>query len=328
MQRVARHGRSRYGYLVVRPWLKGLAFAGCALALTLWAIDGEAKLSNAWVDVTTTQSETGCAVDPRTMTAAGCSILRQDTALAADPEPGRWGKIECAADSRYRHMITGGDSHPKTNGARQRNSAYRRLTVFDGDDVYGERCELGRNTHTNGENAPGQTSGTFALYRQGEHKITFFSQRYSTGFDVNANAWQQVAQMKQAQPYADAVPDGVALELQVFRGRLRLLTFWTTKWSTAAPAKNVWVRYALDVVYSADPNIGKVKVYVDRNGDGDALDRGERSPMITGQTLGAESSTGQPIPSFLMVGIYHDRSINCQPPTGCSVDIDNAQVVG
>jgi hypothetical protein len=224
-------------------------------------------------------------------------------------------------------MIGGGDTHPRADGTRQRNSAYRRLAVIDGDDFYGERCELGRNDSRHGENTGNQTSGTFALYRQGEHKITFFSQRYSTEFDANAHSWQQIGQMKQAEPYADAVPTGVALELQIYAGRLRLSTFWTTRWSTPAPAKNVWVRYALDVVYSTHPTVGKVKLYVDLNGDGDALDRGEQSPVVTGQTLASEASTGRPLPSALMLGIYHSPVIACPAPSGCHVDIDNVQVV-
>jgi hypothetical protein len=262
------------------------------------------------------------------MTAPGCSTLRQDTGLAANPEPGQWGKIDCAADSRYRYITTAGDAARRATGAVQQNRAFRRLTVLDGDDDYGERCELGRNNHADGENAPGQTSGTFALYQEGEHKITFFSQRYADGFDANADAWQQVAQIKQAQPYTDVAPVGVALELQIFRGRLRLSTFWTTRWSAPAPKRNVWIRYALDVVYSTDPAIGRVRLYVDRNGDGDALDRGERSPILRGTTISRDADTGEPNPNVLILGIYHAPSIACPAPNGCSIDIDNVQVMG
>ena len=47
-------------------------------------------------------------------------------------------------------------------------------------------------------------------------------------------------------------------------------------WS--APARTrMWTRFAFDVNYSVDPRLGSVRVYVDTNGDGDALDRGERS---------------------------------------------------
>ena len=115
---------------------------------------------------------------------------------------------------------------------------------------------------------------------------------------------------------------------QIFGGRLRLYNFDTRVWSIRAPRHGVWVRYAFDVVYSTDPAKGSVKVYVDLNGDGDALDRGEQSPRIMMATLARDTQTGAPIPDHLRIGIYHDSSIACPPPAGCSVDVDNVQVVG
>jgi hypothetical protein len=75
---------------------------------------------------------------------------------------------------------------------------------------------------------------------------------------------------------------------------------------------------------------------VDRNGDGDALDDGEQSPRIATSTLATELSgnasgglaAGDPIPSHLRLGLYHNPTISCPGPTGCPVDVDNVQVVG
>ena len=44
------------------------------------------------------------------------------------------------------------------------------------------------------------------------------------------------------------------------------------------PANGIWVRYAMDVVYSSNPNVGSMKLYADTNGDGDFTDAGEQSP--------------------------------------------------
>ena len=110
----------------------------------------------------------GCAVDRATMTAAGCKILRSDTGINADPEPGLWGSIEAVSDSRYQHFTSGGDTHVKADGTSQGDSAYRRMTVIDGDDYWGERAELGRNWWQNGENGGSETDGAFALAHEGD----------------------------------------------------------------------------------------------------------------------------------------------------------------
>jgi hypothetical protein len=268
-----------------------------------------------------------CEVHPATMTARGCKLLRTDGAGAVDPAAGLWGNIECASPSREQRIARRGDLGRRADGRKQGNAAYRRLTVIDGDDFYGERCELGRNERRYGESRGSQTSGTFALYQEGEHRITFFSQRYSARFPMNAPVWQVIMQMKQTQPYSDS-DLGVALELQIFGGRLRLYNFDASKWSVRAPRERVWVRYALDVVYSADPAVGSVKIYVDLNGDGDFRDRGEQSARMSMPTLARETGTGAPIPDHLRLGIYHNASIRCPPPSGCYVDLDNVQVVG
>ena len=38
-------------------------------------------------------------------------------------------------------------------------------------------------------------------------------------------------------------------------------------------------------------------------------------------------ATGAPIPSHLRAGIYHNPVIPCVAPSGCSVDVDNVQVM-
>jgi hypothetical protein len=264
------------------------------------------------------------------MTSSGCAILRQDTAASSDLL-GMWGSIDCASSSRVAWSATSGDPHQTADGSLQGNTAYRTLTVLDGDNFYGERCEIGRNERRYGE---GGSWGTLALYKQGQHRITYFSERYPAGFQPNVNAWQTVAQMKQTQPYVNDGGNGVALELQIYGGQLRLFHNWTQQWATPAPASGSWTRYALDVVYSTDPAVGSVKVYVDLNGDGDALDAGEQSPLMHMATLETEAGSGgdgigpgDPIPDHLRLGVYHDPSISCPAPTGCSVQVDNVQIV-
>ena len=258
----------------------------------------------------------------------GCRTKLSDTAAGSNPRP-TWGSIDCQSESRYQQIASGGDPHPKATGAPQGNEDFRRLRVIDGDDVWGERCELGENW---------RRTGPTVLYHAGDRRITFFSERYpSDGFNPDINTWQTVMQMKQTQP-ADNAGQGPVLELQIYGGRLRLFNSWTQRWSTPAPELDTWIRYALDVKYSTKRSRGSVRVTVDLNGDGDTRDAGEESPRMHMRTLLRETdgpngtgdglAPGDPIPDHLRLGIYHDPSISCPAPVGCPIDIDNVQVVG
>jgi hypothetical protein len=280
-----------------------------------------------------------CVFHPATMTVQGCTVMKSDTGSSTDPAS-LWGSIDCASDSRASVVRSGGDPHPTAAGAPQGDDDYRRLTVLDGDNLSGERCELGRNEQRYGSDGG---DGTFQLYREGERRVTFVSFRLPEDFHLEHTSFQNVLQMKQAQP-SDNGGGIPVLSLQVTNGEWRLThasspaggtseTLWEVPASTG-----VWVRVALDVTYSQYAGEGRVKLYLDRNGDGDTLDADERSPTITTHTLkyetaGAEGDTdglepGDSIPSHLRVGLYHDPSLACPAPSGCSVEVDNVQVVG
>jgi hypothetical protein len=270
------------------------------------------------------------------MTSTACTVLRSDTSAETDPQPGLWGPIDCATAARYRYVRGHGDRSRTASGRRQRNDAYRRLKVMSGDNYYGQRCELGHNESLFGENQGSQTTGTFALYHQGDRAITYFSERYPDSFSRSVDAWQTVMQMKQTQP-ADNPGRGPILELQIYDHQLHLATSWHEIWTTRAPAADRWIRYAVAAHYSADPGVGSVKIYVDLNGDGDFLDPGEQSPRfhittLLTETLGLNGTAdglapGDAIPDHLRLGLYMNPSIPCLPPDGCSVDIDNVQVL-
>lgn len=101
-----------------------------------------------------------------------------------------WGGNYCQNASRLSYITSGGDTHVTATGAPQGDLAFRRTTVFDGDDVWGERCELGWDNRRSPS----------AFYRQGTHRITDMSFRLPSNFPINANTWQVVIQMKQAAP--------------------------------------------------------------------------------------------------------------------------------
>jgi hypothetical protein len=199
------------------------------------------------------------------------------------------------------------------------------VTVLDGDDWSGERCELGMNDHQ---------LGPTAFYREGMRRASYFSLRLPNNFPLAANTWQTVFQMKQAQP-SDNGGGVPILFMGAYLGRWHIESLNGEYWSFPAQ-QNVWTRFVFDVKYSQDPNQGWVQVSVDLNGDGQ-LSSGERSPVIHTNTLKAESdgpngtsdglAPGDSIPSHMRAGIYHNASIVCPPPNGCSTEVDNFQVL-
>lgn len=246
---------------------------------------------------------------------SGCPSLFADSGGSLDPAEA-WGKLDCAAASRHRVI----DGH-------------RELTVLDGDDVWGERCEVGRNDHR---------TGPTALFREGDRAVTSASFRLPASYPLEDTRWQVVMQMKQTQPSANGGGTPV-ISLEAKGGRWRLLQSTSSGPSgdtrelwTAPAQRGVWTRFAFDVTYSQDPAKGAIRAYADLNGDGDAADASERSPELRTYTLKRETeggsatdgiAPGDSIPSHLRMGIYHHPDIPCPPPTGCAVELDDVQVL-
>lgn len=302
---------------------------------TVAAIVLAAAACDAASPVKSTPGTNGCLVGKRPA-ASICRILRNDTGHVRNPS-GLWGKVDCVKRSRQQRVLGGGDRLPRADGRRQGNRSYRRMTVYDGDNVWGERCELARNEHRHGgKGGP----GTFNLYREGETRITQMSIRLPRSYPLNSSKWQVISQMKQTQP-ANNGSGTSAISLSARRGRWELTQSRSVLNSAharilwAAPArKRTWTRISLVVTYSQYPSQGSIRIFADRNGDGDVRDRRERSRVFHTYTLKRETpggkadgiDPGESIPSHLRVGIYHDPSVHCPKPRGCSVDIDNVQV--
>jgi len=308
-----------------------LVYSGAFIAcLAVGVLVGLATLS-------TSNGSGSCKPDLAHLRARGCTLIASDTARAANPEP-LWGSIDCASHRRLRRGRGAGDLHRTATGGRQGNRSYRRIKVLDGDNVSGERCELGNNEHRFGEDGG---RGTFSLFSSGERRLTFASFRLPRQFPLQTHDFQTVLQMKQTQP-ADNGGGTPVVELQAFRGRWRLSQSDSSGPSTGAreiwsirARKRRWTRFAFEITYSNDPLVGSIRVYVDKNADGDARDVGERSPRARTYTLKTEIPgtspdgivAGEAIPSHLRIGLYHDPPIRCPRPLGCQLDMDNVQVV-
>lgn len=258
-----------------------------------------------------------------------CTVVASDTAANPDPIP-FYGRIDCAQTSRQQTISSGGDPGPTATGGSQGDFAYRRMTVIDGDDYYGERCELGIN----------DKNGPVAYYHEGMRRVTYASFKLNDSYPLETENWQGVMQLKQAQS-SDNGGGTPVLSLGAYDGRW--LLFHSDPGYTdvdeviwEAPAyKNRWTRVAIDARFSQHASAGWVKMYIDLNADRDFSDPDEQSPRFQTNTLKYETGTdtsdgiaaGQSIPSHLRVGMYHAPQISCPAPTGCAVEADNIQVV-
>ena len=65
----------------------------------------------------------------------------------------------------------------------------------------------------------------------------------------------------------------------------------------------------------------------DVNGDGDYLDPTETRRKRKTFTLKRRPHHRGSVPSHLRAGIYHNPKIDCPPPSGCQIDVDNVQVL-
>jgi hypothetical protein len=263
--------------------------------------------------------------------AAQEAVLFDDTGESDDAEE-LWGSVDCDLDdtppeeSGIFQVDSDGDPSPRADGSDQGNDAFRLARVHDGDDFFGERCELGHN-----DSAEGPT----ALYRDGDRLITYASFRLPPSFPVDTRDWQGVLQLKQTQP-ADNADGTPVLSLGAYRGRWILFHSGPgytevdqELWSVPAQA-GVWARFAIDTKLSADPTKGSVRVRADLDGDGTFE---TTSPRFKTNTLKLETEgdsgdgfeAGDTLPSHLRIGLYHNPVIPCA--NGCHLDMDNVQVV-
>jgi Polysaccharide lyase len=305
--------RLRYLPPIAAAVLVGIALTGCSAQAT---------------------SASNVGTTTAALNATGLSLLRADPMINPDPtyiwgpgdkgegvEADTWygGALSAKARDRLSYSATGGPS----------NGPFRTCTVQEDDLVdSGDRCELGWNTWVH--NNDGSTR-TFMNYRAGENKLTTIAYRLPTDFPISTNKWQVIGQMKQAGPNATtACCPAIAIEAR--QNQIQLQQFGTDEPGTvqgprvAAPPLGQWFTVSIEAYYSKDPTLGWVEMSVNA----------QTTSRVYMQTLATQGNTttqsgwgdpplnpGDPIPSHLRVGLYHDPSL-----PGSHVDIGDVTVYG
>lgn len=244
---------------------------------------------------------------------AGLQLLREDLATDPDPIP-LWGELLAVSPSRVQWFAEGGPD----------NGPFRRMTARDGDLFHGdsERAELGDSDYT-------PTRGhldTFFLYEAGTRRVTSCWIRLPSDFPIDTDGWQVVMQMKETDPATNT--DGTpVIALQATQGQWELKQSLSpgpsddtrVLWHTPATV-GIWTHIVVDATYSSDPAEGLFQITI-----GEAI-----SPVFHTYTLKHEISPpgpglhpGEPIPSHLRLGIYHDTAL-----PGTSVDFARVQIFG
>ncbi len=221
----------------------------------------------------------------------GVSALVTATAAVAEAQPvlaagaerpwsSDWASFSCESPDRIRAIRS-----PVARGAR----AYS-FEVRDGDDSFGERCELGQGN---------PTRAGFPLFQEGDERWISWSVYLPSDFPLDTSRWNVLNQWKQLG--ALGVP---ILSMEAKNGRFHLINDANgTQWSGPA-ARQRWASFTLHVKFSPDRSVGFVELYGDPDGKGRRLLLRKKHT----NTMKRDGS-GRTVPSHARIGIYRDPRI-------------------
>jgi hypothetical protein len=231
------------------------------------------------------------------VSSATAAVVRSDPGIDPNPE-NLWGNVECQGDSRYDHHVTGGpDGGP-----------WRQMTVLDGDNFYGERCELGRNTKRYGRSSATDHRGTFYLFRNGDRRIIDWYFKLMPGFPVTTQN-STIFQLKHTCP-CDSITAKPAVQLMPKLPNLDLRvpsndtnpSLWD-RWSTPVQT-GVWYHATFDITFHTTEAVGRVQLTID---DVDGVADARSSPTLSLSTINRDD--GMRSPDHLRMGHYRNTAI-------------------
>jgi hypothetical protein len=224
-----------------------------------------------------------------------CALVQASSAFAgvlqaSDAERAwnqEWASWSCADASRVQQV-----SSPVAQGKK----AYE-LTVHDGDNAYGERCELGNGN-------PGRPG--FPLFHQGDERWISFQVYLPDSYPINTPDWNVFFQIHQegdggCPPISLNVEDGQFKLYNSARSTYVLDT--TEKWHAPAQ-RNRWAKFTMHILNSPDDNTGYVELYGDLDGQGMKT----LMPRTHMHTM-TQRSDGSAMTNHARVGIYRNPAI-------------------
>ncbi len=209
------------------------------------------------------------------------------SARAEVPWRREWASSSCASDTRIKRARS-----PRLTG----RWSYR-LEVRDGDDSYGERCELGQGNPTRPD---------FPLFAEGQERWISLAVFLPRSYPMPDN-WNIFAQLK------GLGSGGPPLALEARRGRFALAASTDSVqenvrtrrlWSGPA-VRGRWTRFTLHVKFSPDPAVGFVELFA---GPGSGRQR-QLLRKVSTYTM-KRDSTGIAVPSHSRIGPYRDPQIS------------------
>jgi Polysaccharide lyase len=234
------------------------------------------------------------------------------TANAERPEIQEWANHSCQSGDRVHEV-----NSPVAQGRR----SYR-IDVKDGDDSYGERCELGQAN---------PTRAGFPLFHEGDERWIGYQMYLPADMDTNPGRdphnWTVIMQFKQL---GSLGTPAVSMDFQ--ENRFILMNSDTNHessgcnwWWEHPVVKGRWIKFLYHIKFSPDKSVGWLELYADLDGNGLKQELG-RTPMWTMKV----DNNGHTVDSHARIGLYRDPEISGAAHAffdGYSVGTDRDSVV-
>ena len=199
-----------------------------------------------------------------------------------------WANYSCADRSRVKEV---------TSPAAQGKRAYS-VSVHDGDNSYGERCEIGMGN-------PGKPG--FPLFQEGDERWISFQVYLPDDYPIDTPDWQLFFQIHQqgdggCPPIALGIEDG---QMKLFKSARNTYVLDTREMWSAPVERNRWMKLTLHIKNSTDPSEGFVELFGDLDGTGvkTLLEK------TATHTMTKDPHGGGAMTNHARVGIYRDPAI-------------------